>query len=307
MNHSADAALAALLAELRSTGYRFVTITPASHARVLARHDTCEARDLRGMLGWSLPFRPGLAPRVETLLAQADMLAPEADGRLKSRVRVSSAGELLFLHSAYPTIEPDTVFFGPDSYRFADLIATELAVRPLDASATIIDFGAGSGIGGITAARATGGGHVTLVETNAKAQRFARINARAAGVPVETAESLSGAADLIVINPPYLIDPLGRAYRDGGGLYGGEVALSMTRDSSRHLAPGGRILLYTGAAIVEGGNALCDALARLADDAKLTFRWRELDPDVFGEELAHEAYAGVERIALIGAVLERAR
>lgn len=305
MTHSADAALSALLAELSSTGYRFVTITPASHKRVLARREMPEAGDLRGMLGWSLPFRPGIAPRIETLLAQADMLAHEGDGRLRSRIRVSSAGELLFLHSAYPTTEPDTVFFGPDSYRFADFIARQLELRPLAPGATIVDFGAGSGIGGITAARETEGARVTLVETNPKARRFARINARAADVPVELTESLSGPADLIVINPPYIIDPLGRAYRDGGGLHGGEAALSMARESSRQLSPGGRILLYTGAAVVEGRNGLCDALAALAADAALTFRCGELDPDVFGEELAGEAYRDVERIALIGAVLER--
>lgn len=305
MNHSADAALSALLAELSSTGYRFVTITPASHKRVLARREMREAGDLRGMLGWSLPFPPGLAPRIETLLAQADMLTHQADGRLRSRVRVSSAGELLFLHSAYPTTEPDTVFFGPDSYRFADFIAGQLTLHPLTSGATIVDFGAGSGIGGITAARRTGGARVTLVETNPKAQRFAWVNARAAGVSVQLADSLSSTADLIVINPPYIIDPLGRAYRDGGGLHGGEVALSMAHESSRHLSPGGRILLYAGAAIVEGRNDLRDALAGLAAEAGLSFRSHELDPDVFGEELAGDAYRDVERIALIGAVLER--
>lgn len=305
MNHSADAALSALLAELSSTGYRFVTITPASHKRVLARREMREAGDLRGMLGWSLPFPPGLAPRIETLLAQADMLTHQADGRLRSRVRVSSAGELLFLHSAYPTTEPDTVFFGPDSYRFADFIAGQLTLHPLTSGATIVDFGAGSGIGGITAARRTGGARVTLVETNPKAQRFAWVNARAAGVSVQLADSLSSTADLIVINPPYIIDPLGRAYRDGGGLHGGEVALSMAHESSRHLSPGGRILLYAGAAIVEGRNDLRDALAGLAAEVGLSFRSHELDPDVFGEELAGDAYRDVERIALIGAVLER--
>lgn len=307
MTHSADAALAALLADLSSTGYRFVTITPASDARVLARADKQDATDLRDMLGWSLPFRPGLAPRVETLLAQADMLSPAGDGRLRSRLRVSSAGELLFLHSAYPTTDPEAVFFGPDSYRFADLIRRELADRPGDAGMRLVDFGAGSGIGGITAARALGTAEVTLVDTNARARRFARLNAQAAGVPARLVERLSGPADLIVINPPYIIDPLGRAYRDGGGLHGGEAALSMTRESSGHLSPGGRIILYTGAAIVAGHNPLCDALVRLANEAGLTVRWRELDPDVFGEELARPAYADVERIALVGAVLERAR
>lgn len=304
MNSSADAALATLLAELVSADYRFVTITPASHARVLARPDRKEARDIRDVLGWSLPFRSGLLPRVETLLAQAGLL--ERDGALlRSRIRVSSVHDTLFIHSAYPTTEPDAVFFGPDSYRFVALIADELAARPLAGGAHVVDFGAGSGVGGIMTALALQSARITLVETNGQAQRFARINASVAGVPVEIRDDLCGKADLVIINPPYIADPLGRSYRDGGALHGGEAALAMVREAADHLAPGGRIILYTGAAVVEGRNPLWEALATLADTAGLGRRCREIDPDVFGEELANAHYAEVDRIALIAAVFER--
>lgn len=305
MGQNGDAALDALLGELAGSGYRFVTVTPATHARVVGRAEKRAARNVRDLLGWSLPFAPDAFPQIETLLGRAGMLAPEGDGRLRSRVRVSSFGDLLFLHSAYPTREPDAVFFGPDSYRFAELILAELAAAPLPPGARIIDFGAGSGIGGIVAGRAGASARVTLVETNPKALRLARINARAAGVAVETAETLSGTAALIVINPPYIADPEGRAYRDGGGLHGGAAAIEMTRASAARLAPGGRIVLYTGAAIVDGRNLVCDALAGVADQEGLRLRCREIDPDVFGEELDNPAYAGVERIALIAAILER--
>lgn len=301
MNISADAALATLLAELAAADYRFVTVTPASHARVLARPDRKEARDLRDVLGWSLPFRSGLVPRVETLLAQADMLDREGE-LLRSRIRVSSVNAQLFIHSAYPTTAPDAVFFGPDSYRFVALTANELATRPLPSAAHIIDFGAGSGVGGIMTALGHSSSRVTLVDTNRQAQRFARINAGAAGVPVEITSRLRGQADLLIINPPYIADPLGRAYRDGGALHGGEAALAMAQEAAEYLAPGGRIILYTGAAIVDGRSPLRQALARLAERAGLRFRYKEIDPDVFGEELANDAYAKVERIALIGAV-----
>jgi methylase of polypeptide subunit release factors len=306
MGQDGDAALEALLGELGAAGYRFVTVTPATHARVVARRDKRVARDRRDMLGWSLPFAPDFDPRLETLLAQAGMIAPAAGGLLRSALRVSSLDDMLFLHSAYPTTEADAVFFGPDSYRFADLIATELAAKPLRDGAHIVDFGAGSGVGGIVAGHASRAARVTLVETNPKALRFARINARAAGIAVATAETLDDVADLIVINPPYIADPEGRAYRDGGGMHGGEAAVAMTRESTDRLARGGRILLYTGAAIVDGHNLVCEALAEVAAAAGLRLRCRELDPDVFGEELDNPAYAEVERIALIAAVLERA-
>ena len=45
-----------------------------------------------------------------------------------------------------------------------------------------------------------------------------------------------------------------------------------------------------------------EALGRLADERDLALRYREIDPDVFGEELEQAAYADVDRIAAVGAV-----
>ena len=56
---------------------------------------------------------------------------------------------------------------------------------------------------------------------------------------------------------------------------------------------------------VEGRDALHEALAEGLDSVGCTLRWRELDPDIFGEELEKPAYAEVERIAAIGAVVEK--
>jgi methylase of polypeptide subunit release factors len=309
MTKDSDSALLDLLKLLAARGYAFVTPTPASHARVVARPDKRQAADLRDMLGWSLAFAPGLDPHVEDLLAQADMLEP-SDGLLRSRLRVSSLQGRLFLHSAYPTEAEDSVFFGPDSYRFADLIAAELEREPLKLGAHIVDLGAGAGVGGIVAALASTDARVTLTDLNPKALRLARINAAAAGTQVETveADTLDGVADpidLAVINPPYIVDEDNRAYRDGGGMHGGEAPFRMTEMAARRLAPGGRLILYTGAAIVNGRNPLCEATAELATRRGLTHRCRELDPDVFGEELEHPAYADVERIALVAVLLER--
>jgi hypothetical protein len=67
------------------------------------------------------------------------------------------------------------------------------------------------------------------------------------------------------------------------------------------------VLLYTGVAIVDGRDELREALADQLPALGCTLRYRELDPDVFGEELVKPAYAEVERIAAIGAVVERVR
>jgi len=69
-------------------------------------------------------------------------------------------------------------------------------------------------------------------------------------------------------------------------------------DGRDRLDPGGKLILYTGSAIVEGHDALCEAMVELDCD----LRYREIDPDVFGEELALPAYATVDRIAIVAAV-----
>lgn len=303
-----DNALFSLLKLLAGKGYSFVTPTPATHARVIARADKQRARDLRDVLGWSLPFEAGsIDGEVEGLLAQAGVLGQEG-GLARSRVRVSTLHGHYFLHSAYPTEAEDSVFFGPDSYRFADLIARELERAPLEPGARIVDIGTGAGVGAIVAAGLAPEAQVTGTDVNPKALRLARINAQAAGVCIETVEAadLSGIApgvDLALANPPYIIDADGPAYRNGGGMHGGEISLDMARMAVERLAPGGRLILYTGSAIVGGRDRLDEALGRLAAERGCTFRYSELDPDVFGEELAKPQYRDVERIAAVAAIL----
>jgi hypothetical protein len=94
--------------------------------------------------------------------------------------------------------------------------------------------------------------------------------------------------------------------RSGGLRARAELSLLWTVDAARKLAPGGRVLLYTGSAIVDGRDALRERLERELPALRCSLRWRELDPDIFGEELAKPHYEEVERIAAIGAVVEKA-
>jgi hypothetical protein len=77
----------------------------------------------------------------------------------------------------------------------------------------------------------------------------------------------------------------------------------------QRLAPGGLLVLYTAAPIVDGLDLLWEALApRLARAGLRTgtdVRYAEIDPDVFGSELASPAYAQVERISVVGLTLQR--
>lgn len=307
---SADDHLLHLLSLLRARAYGFVTPTPATHARIVARTDRQEAHSVEDVLGWSLPYRPGqIDAAVEAVLEQAGVVVVEGSYR-RATIRVSRLHDHLFLHSAYPTDDAQSVFFGPDSYRFADLIRDELRVCPVRADAQVVDIGAGSGVGGIVAATACPGLRVHLTDVNPAALRFARINARAAGIVAQVYETdalaaVRGDIDVATANPPYIIDGDGRLYRDGGAMHGGEVSLAMAVMAMQRLAPAGRLILYTGSAIVRGEDALQAALAKAAAAHGCTMRYREIDPDVFGEELDNPAYRDVDRIALVAAVVTR--
>ncbi len=99
-----------------------MTPTPATLARVNARAGNEWARDLRDVFGWSRAFRERVLPtEIVDAMREAGVLAPEMDG-FRSTVRISSLDGALFAHSAYPTVAANSVFFGPDTYRFARAI-----------------------------------------------------------------------------------------------------------------------------------------------------------------------------------------
>ena len=247
------------------------------------------AQLLRDVFGWSLSG--ALPPHLDALLNAASARAP--DGR--SAVRFSTLGPLLCAHSAYPTVQPDAIFFGPDTYRFGSLLSARV-----ERAGHVADVGCGSGAGGLLLApRARS---VQLLDINPRAVRFAAANAELNGLQARAAVSdvLAGAEgplDLIVANPPYLADDLGRAYRDGGADLGTALSVRIAAESLERLAPGGRLLLYTATPVVDGAHLIWPALQRLLGHTR--YDYVELDPDVFGEELDRPAYRHVERIAVV--------
>jgi SAM-dependent methyltransferase len=297
---------------LRSAGYCFVTPTPATHRRIDARTNS-PAASLRDAFGWSRAFAPDLlAGDLLRTMDSAGLLDREGGGMVRSLVRYSSLAGDLFAHSAFPTDQPDAIFFGPDTYRFASLIEAEVERRALRQSARILDVGCGAGPGGIVAARRCGHAAPSLVlaDINAVALQYAAANAALAGIEAsfvlsDLFEHVTGEFDLIVSNPPYLNDPAQRTYRNGGGEWGAALSERVVREGVHRLAPGGRLVLYTGVAIVDGRDPFIESLRAELDESGWSWRYRELDPDVFGEELEQPAYARADRIAAVALTVSR--
>jgi len=303
-NDPIDAALYESGRLLQRTGYRFTTVTPDTHAVIDTRLGDASAKNLREVFGWNRPFPHALLPeQLLSSLWSAQALDQLADGRLRTKVRFSSIGERLFLHSGYPTREREAVFFGPDTYRFVTLLR-----RTLAGGSRLLEIGAGSGAAALSLADR----YDTMVMTdiNPLAARYARINAALAGCDpdqvhcTDLATHLDGYFDAIIANPPYLIDPTHRLYRDGGDL-GIAVALRMVEAALPRLTPDGCLVLYTGAPVVDGRDLLAEALLPLLRKAGLPAHYDELDVDVFGSELATEIYAQaqVERLAVVALVV----
>ena len=250
-------ALITLVTLLRDGGYRFVTPTPATHALVNARPENAQARTVTDVFGWSRGFHEDVLPPPLFQAMQAAGVLAGSPGAWRSTVRLSTLDGMLFLHSAHPTTAADAVFFGPDTYRFVTALQALLPRTVRRA----VDIGCGAGPGAAWVARQYPQAEVFGVDINEEALRFTQVNAAVNGVSLNAVRSdlltaLDGQFDLIVSNPPYLVDPGKRAYRDGGGPLGAGLSLAILDAACDRLTPGGTLLLYTGAAVRERGGPL---------------------------------------------------
>ncbi|MBU1491734.1 MAG: class I SAM-dependent methyltransferase [Gammaproteobacteria bacterium] len=303
-------ALLALGQALEERHYQFVTVTPLTHERLLARWGAAPAENLADIFGWSRAFaRDTLDPALFELMQRADVL--QAEGSLwRSRVRWSSLDDRLLVHSGFPTDSQSAVFFGPDSYRFVQAIDAHLKTdsRP---TLRVADIGCGAGPGALRVAQARPEAEVHALDINPLALAYTAVNARLAGAKQlqiqhsDLLQAVDGEFDLIIANPPYLLDPEQRAYRHGGGELGSGLAQAIIATALERLAPDGSLLLYTGVAMLATGDPFKQTFARLLEDQPFSWHYREVDPDVFGEELLQPAYADAQRIAAVVLTLNR--
>ncbi|MES2546729.1 MAG: class I SAM-dependent methyltransferase [Pseudomonadota bacterium] len=293
-----------LLSYLQAHDYQFTTISPASHEKVNARAENSLATKLSDIFGWNRPFNPeNMDADLFTLMQSAQIALKVANG-WKSLLRVSSLNNQLFLHSAYPTLANSCVFFGPDTYRFAHSINHFLTScdQPIQRA---VDIGTGSGVGAAVLALALPESEIIGVDINEDALQLAHINIDAEDIQnIELVQSnllanVKGNFDLIIANPPYLIDESERAYRHGGGQLGAALSLDIVESAIQRLNPNGSLLLYTGVAIVDGYDAFLAEVQQKLNMAGFTYQYTEIDPDIFGEELVNEPYRCADRIAAV--------
>ena len=307
--HSAETrqntALLQLGMALKMRGYRHTAVTPATHALVNKRPGNEWATSVEDVLGWSRPFRADVVPaELMAFMREADIVKAQADG-WRCRVRASTMNGNLFFHSAYPTDDIDAVFFGPDTYRYVGAIDQYLGSAS-DPVRRVADIGCGAGPGAIAVALHQPQAEVLAIDINDKALRLTAINAMLAGTDkVQSLHSnllaaTEGMFDLIIANPPYMVDPTRRAYRHGGGTLGEGLSLAIVDAAIQRLNPQGALLLYTGVAIEKGVDSFRAVAEKKLLDAGFQWSYREIDPDVFGEELvSNPVYSHAERIAAV--------
>ena len=116
--------------------------------------------------------------------------------------------------------------------------AADFSYRPCRDKTTLVDVGTGSGVGGIFAARLLGKAvKLVLADINHKALAFSLVNAALNGLPSTKAVDsdvlggIDGDADIIIANPPYLVDDDRRLYRHGGGELGIDLAVRIAEES----------------------------------------------------------------------------
>lgn len=296
--------LGLLLAYLKMQGYRFTTISPASHEKVNNRPENAMTNNLAGIFGWNRSFNADAVEVYLFDLMQSANIVTKVETGWKSLLRVSSIKDQLFLHSAYPTTGNEAVFFGPDTYRFADAIQHFLSTHNQSVYRAL-DIGTGSGVGAVLLARALPETEVIAADINNAALNLAHINVDAADihsiklVHSDLIKNIKGNFDLIITNPPYLVDEAKRTYRHGGGQLGTQLSLDIVDAAIQRLNPSGALLLYTGVTIADGHDTFLAEVETKLKPAGFTFHYSEIDPDIFGEELASAAYSKADRIAAV--------
>ena len=139
------------------------------------------ARTLRDVFGWNRPFPPELLPREMRRLMERGGILVSRGALEVSAARFSTLDGLIIMHSPFPTIDKDAVFFGPDTYKFVDSLEASFRSAQV-APRRAADLCTGAGPAALTIAARYPTCDVAMVDINERALFFAKSNAAAAGL-----------------------------------------------------------------------------------------------------------------------------
>jgi hypothetical protein len=160
-----------------------------------------------------------------------------------------------------------------------------------------------AGVDGIVAARAANDAVLTIADINPKALFLASINAEAAGIRLARSSVAPGpnrstvrlGGDAFPIHDRCRSSGLSRRW----SLFGASLSLDWTIKGAALLSPQARLIMHTGVSKVGGRDVLLEALRERLPVGETELAYRELDPDIFGDELEQPQYWDVERIAVV--------
>lgn len=301
-------AIVSLGGMLRDRGYCFTTVTPLTHRRVLrrARKDepSKDPRDaLRHFFGWNRVMARDTLPAEALDIMESRGLLRTHGLEVQSRLRFSTLDDHIYAHSSFPTEEESAIFFGPDSYRFVNYLR-RLNLKPR----RVVDIGCGSGVGAISGFSPNVSKIFTDINQDAliyaQANAVLNFNSQVEFFHADILREVPKGADLLIANPPFIMDSKNRKYRNGGGEYGAELALRIVGESLSYLQPQGCLALYTGVCVIEGVDIFRKRITELVPKSGFSYSYEEIDPDIFGEELSSSPYQDVERISAVGLTLQ---
>lgn len=233
----------------------------ALDAEVLARH----------VLGWD---RASLLTRGRD--PEPDDFQPAFDRLVSRRAAREPVAHIIGLREFWGLdfeVTPDTLIPRPESELIVEAALQFAGEHPCR---HVIDVGTGSGCLAVAIAHALAEVRVTAIDTSEAALTVARRNAARHGVADRVSfvrgsvlEPVTGTADLIVSNPPYVPDsdaahmqPDVVGYEPRTALFGGPTGLEIVRqlftDAVDHLAD-------HGALVVEFGFGQADRIVHLAE------------------------------------------
>jgi len=256
------------------------------------------------------------------LVILAGLLVPSKTNSelLVPRIRVSDLypqgkGPNYYVHSPWPTTEVDSVFFGPDSYRYTRYMSS--LTHRIPECRIAIDMCTGAGVGAIHLAKSFPNARVWGLDINPKALAFARINAAHTCPEISSHRlqmlysdaytavhnELKGKVDVIAIDPPFIADDE-RTYAQGGYL-GIEFTIDMFKKSRDLLRVGGEIWCHMAAPITfDGRDAFREAIEELPGWQIADYE--VIDVDIFGNEMENiKTYPEIGHLASIGLVFKK--